>query len=418
MTEDIHYLMRIRLIIKANGSGDMGYLGYGGADSKFYIVNQLNDDMIISTNNTERMRITSGGIVSINGGLTTYHQVAIKSNSTNTYGGLAVYPTSGDRFINIQHTGAQGFIEVDYAGSSGFSDLGFRTGGSERMRITSGGSVGIGTTSPQSFTRLEVAGTAGAQTDAAQQVIITAPTTTVAHGAGLRFNAASGAKEAVGIVGVVNEASGNLGAMTFHTYGGGGNIPERMRISSVGNVFINSTSNQLPDNATPQLGILGATGTDAVSIKHLANGNNTFNLWQTGATAHNAIVFYKGDTQSSRGNINVTTSGTTYNSVSDYRLKENVVPVENGIDRLMQLKPSKFNWIETGNEAEGFIAHELQEIFPDAVTGEKDETYESTGNIKPQSVDYGRITPLLVKALQEQQTLIESLKSRIEILEQ
>jgi len=189
--------------------------------------------------------------------------------------------------------------------------------------------------------------------------------------------------------------SGASAYMQFYT-----NDSERMRISSAGNVFINSTSNQLPDNATPQLGILGATGTDAVSIKHLANGNNTFNLWQTGTTAHNAIVFYKGDTQASRGNINVTTSGTTYNSVSDYRLKENIVPVENGIDRLMQLKPSKFNWIETGNEAEGFIAHELQEIFPDAVTGEKDETYESTGNIKPQSVDYGRITPLLVKAIQ------------------
>jgi hypothetical protein len=109
------------------------------------------------------------------------------------------------------------------------------------MRITSGGLVGIGTTNPQSWTKLEIAGTAGAQIDAAQQVIISAPTTTVGHGAGLRFNAASGAKEAVGIVGMVNEASGNLGAMTFHTYGGGANIPERMRITSGGNVGIGTT---------------------------------------------------------------------------------------------------------------------------------------------------------------------------------
>ena len=68
---------------------------------------------------------------------------------------------------------------------------------------------------------------------------------------------------------------------------------------------------------------------------------------------------------------------------------------------------------ETGNEAEGFIAHELQEIFPDAVTGEKDETYESTGNIKPQSVDYGRITPLLVKAIQELKAQNDDLQSQI-----
>ena len=176
---------------------------------------------------------------------------------------------------------------------------------------------------------------------------------------------------------------------------------ERMRITSGGYVYINATSNPLPDNAQPQLGITGGSGTDAVNIKHTQNANNTLNIWQTGTTSHNAIAFYKGDTQTNRGLITVTTSGTTYNSVSDYRLKENIVPLENGLDRVLQLKPSKFNWIETGNETEGFIAHELQEYFPDAVTGEKDAVYSSTGNIKAQSVDYGRITPLLVKAIQE-----------------
>jgi hypothetical protein len=191
---------------------------------------------------------------------------------------------------------------------------------------------------------------------------------------------------------------------------------ESMRITSGGNVYINAESNPLPDNATPQLGIIAGASTDAISIKHTQNSNNTLNIWQTGTANHNAIAFYKGDTQANRGNIVVSTSGTSYNTVSDYRLKENVTPLENGLDRLMQLKPSKFNWIETGNESEGFIAHELQEYFPDAVTGEKDAMYSSTGNIKPQSVDYGRITPLLVKALQEQQCTICSQASTINIL--
>jgi hypothetical protein len=190
------------------------------------------------------------------------------------------------------------------------------------------------------------------------------------------------------------------------------NAAFRMRITSGGYVYMNTTTNPLPDNATPQLGIIGGAGTDAVNIKHTVNGNNTLNIWQTGTSSHNAIAFYKGDTQTSRGLITVTTSGTTYNSISDYRLKENITLIENGIDRVMQLKPSKFNWIETGEESEGFIAHELQEIFPDAVTGEKDAIYSSTGNIKPQSVDYGRITPLLVKAIQELKAEIEILKNR------
>jgi hypothetical protein len=183
-----------------------------------------------------------------------------------------------------------------------------------------------------------------------------------------------------------------------------------MRITSGGILYLNATSNPLPDNASPILGIIAGAATDAVNIKHTQNGNNTVNIWQTGTTEYSAIAFYKGDTQTNRGLITVTTSGTTYNSVSDYRLKENITPLENGLDRVLQLKPSKFNWIETGNETEGFIAHELQEYFPDAVTGEKDAVYSSTGNIKPQSVDYGRITPLLVKAIQELKAENDALK--------
>jgi hypothetical protein len=209
----------------------------------------------------------------------------------------------------------------------------------------------------------------------------------------------------------------DAGELRFYTAPAGDIVNERMRILSEGYVYINATTNPLPSNATPQLGILAGTNTDAVNLKHTQNGNNTLNIWQTGTTSHNAIAFYKGDSQTSRGLITVTTSGTTYNSVSDYRLKENITPLENGLDRVLQLKPSKFNWIETGNESEGFIAHELQEYFPDAVTGEKDAVYSSTGNIKPQSVDYGRITPLLVKAIQELKAENDALKTRIETLE-
>ena len=99
--------------------------------------------------------------------------------------------------------------------------------------------VGVGTSSPLAFTKLEVKGTAGTQTGANQQLVVSAPSATVGEGAGIRLNAAGAvgsAKEAVAILGVVNESSGNNGAMTFHVYDGGGNIPERMRIDSAGRV--------------------------------------------------------------------------------------------------------------------------------------------------------------------------------------
>ena len=96
--------------------------------------------------------------------------------------------------------------------------------------------VGIGTTSIDTWTKLKVAGTAGAQDVAKQALYVTSPTATANEGVGIRFSAASGSHEAVGIIGMVNNASGNAGSMVFHTYDGGGTIPERMRIDNTGRV--------------------------------------------------------------------------------------------------------------------------------------------------------------------------------------
>ena len=104
------------------------------------------------------------------------------------------------------------------------------------------GNVGIGVASLQPWARLQVAGTAGAQTEAKQALYVTSPSTTAGEGVGIRMSAASGSNEAVGIIGMVNNASGNSGSMTFHTYNAGGDIPERMRIDNVGNVGIGTDS--------------------------------------------------------------------------------------------------------------------------------------------------------------------------------
>ena len=116
-----------------------------------------------------------------------------------------------------------------------------------------------------------------------------------------------------------------------------------------------------------------------------------------------------------RGYISVDTSGTLFSTSSDYRLKNVIEPVQNGIERINKLKPVKFEWKETGKEEEGFIAHEVDEIFKDAVGGKKDAVNED-GSIDGQTMDYGRITPLLVKAIQEQQEKIEQLKTEIQTL--
>ena len=107
---------------------------------------------------------------------------------------------------------------------------------------SSADNVGVGATSLQSWAKLEVAGTAGAQTGAKQALYVRAPTTTANEGVGIRLSAASGSNEAVGIIGMVNNASGNSGSMTFHTYNGGADIPEAMRIDNTGKVGIGTTN--------------------------------------------------------------------------------------------------------------------------------------------------------------------------------
>ena len=97
---------------------------------------------------------------------------------------------------------------------------------------------------------------------------------------------------------------------------------------------------------------------------------------------------------------------------SDYRLKSNIRPMKEGIERVKQLKPVKFRWKGDIEESEGFLAHELQEAnWNVGVSGEKDGK-------EMQTVDYGRLTPLLVKAIQEQQETIEALEARLKAVEE
>ena len=125
-------------------------------------------------------------------------------------------------------------------------------------------------------------------------------------------------------------------------------------------------------------------------------------------------VFYRNSTNV--GNISVTTTATTYNSGSDYRLKENIEPMVGALDKVAQLNPVTFNWKADGSEGHGFIAHELQAVVPECVTGEKDAVNED-GTPKYQGIDPSKMVGILTAAIQEQQAIITDLKARIEVLE-
>jgi hypothetical protein len=200
---------------------------------------------------------------------------------------------------------------------------------------------------------------------------------------------------------------------------------ERMRIASSGNVSIGSTS-------SPQkLYVYGSHDTD--------NGLVKIHTSDTSAN-DDMIIFYDGNgTEGGSISLNASANTVAYNTSSDYRLKENETAITDGITRLKQLKPYRFNWKadKDGDKVDGFFAHEVSSIVPEAIFGTKDAMHPEilyTANdelpegkkigdvkeatrIKNQKIDQSKLVPLLTSALQEAITKIETLETKVKTLE-
>ena len=112
------------------------------------------------------------------------------------------------------------------------------------------------------------------------------------------------------------------------------------------------------------------------------------------------------------GTIQTSGSSTSYNTSSDYRLKENLVDISDGITRVKQLAPKRFNFIgDDSKTVDGFLAHEAQAVVPEAVTGTHNEV-DDDGNAVMQGIDQSKLVPLLTAALQEAIGKIETLESQ------
>jgi Chaperone of endosialidase len=118
------------------------------------------------------------------------------------------------------------------------------------------------------------------------------------------------------------------------------------------------------------------------------------------------------------GNIAVASANTcVYNTTSDYRLKENVAELTDGLEHVMQMRPVEFDWKADGHHARGFLAHELQNVVADAVTGKKDEIDAKTLEPKYQGVDLSFLVPDLVSAIQDLKSQLDAALQRINVLE-
>ena len=176
---------------------------------------------------------------------------------------------------------------------------------------------------------------------------------------------------------------------------------ERMRMLSDGQLIVAGTS----FNANGSV-CIGPIGTSSNGCTAVSASTSATNIWR----------FYNPNGQV--GGISISGSATTFATSSDYRLKENVNYTFDATTRLKQLKPARFNFKadDTNTLVDGFIAHEVSSVVPEAITGTKDAVDEN-GDAVYQGIDQSKLVPLLVKTIQEQQTVIEALETRITALE-
>ena len=216
------------------------------------------------------------------------------------------------------------------------------------------------------------------------------------------------------------------GRLSFFTTPDGSTSPsERMRITNGGTILIGRTSAGNTGNGHT------LRGTDSCIFSRDSDSGETVQISRN--TNDSVIVqFRAGDSGNATqiGHIDKSGSGVTYNSDSDYRKKENDVVISDGITKLKQLRPIRFNYKENPDKTfDGFFAHEVHPVVPEIVTGTKDAVvtqddidngdYQQSEKDDPkyQSMDYGRLTPLLTAALQEAIAEIETLKAKVAALE-
>jgi hypothetical protein len=191
--------------------------------------------------------------------------------------------------------------------------------------------------------------------------------------------------------------------MVFETTSSGStDDTERMRINHNGNITFGSFN--ASGGSVGVLFDIGG-GTSETEIQTSVNG--------TATRTHYKFINDNG----SVGTITTNGSSTAFNTSSDYRLKENVTDVTDGITRVKQLEPKQFNFIaDPDKTVDGFLAHEAQAVVPEAVTGTHNEV-DDDGNAVMQGIDQSKLVPLLTAALKESIAKIEALEARVTALE-
>jgi hypothetical protein len=368
--------------------------------------------MTMYTGGSERLRIDTSGNVGIGIAPAAWSGFkALQINSLTNFwnngaaGGASYYSN------NLYYNGSNRIYQTtgfasEYTMGSGIHTWSTASSGTagntvtlnESMRIASNGYVGIGTSGPAGI--LDVVGGGSASTGNWVYIKggnVGSSNPSIAAGVAFGQNFSSGNSE-TNLVWGQTIGSGQYLSISKWT---GSAVTEQVRVNSAGEFFIQCTGIDV-DRPNVAGGTLKQT-----------NGNTKVRVTGDGTAA---FQFYSptGGT-STVGAISANAASTTYATTSDYRLKEKIAPMTGALAKIALLKPVTYKWKSNGANGQGFIAHELQEVSPDCVTGEKDAVREDGVPIY-QGVDTSFLVATLTAAIQEQQALITQLQADVAAL--
>ena len=365
-------------------------IGQFDSSGNSVINNTANADLYFHTNNTRAISIKPTARVGIGTSFPSARFQVTETGGSGSNTNCALFSDSVSNTLGISNAnGVNTVFSQSLASTPLASDLAFATTTNaingtpiERMRITSGGNVGIGTTNPSSIFHVKSSGyislTLEGGTDA---------------GSGIKFN---GNVEYAQIFGEYE--SSNNGMLLFRTRGAG-TVGERMRITSGGWVGINTTTPV--DNLT----INGGVRTLGTAAGYFFNNRGLSNVYGFYATGGTIFVFNDGV-----GNIaSINTTSGVYVPLSDRNKKKDFEESTIGLDAILGLKPTLYRIKSDSNDAEkklGFVAQEVEEFIPQAFIRQEGEKEDFIG------LDYNSITAALVKAVQELKAEIDLLKQK------
>jgi hypothetical protein len=343
--------------------------------------------------------------------------------------------------VNI-NTGGVTRATVDSSGALDVpTDFPIKVNGSEKLRVDSSGRLLLGTSSTPS---------AGVQFDI-KRTDTTTYSASSNHVNGLKiFNDSNTDNGFAGIELAATDSDDYYGSVVLKAIATGtnysndfviqtrdsGNYGERMRITSNGKFYVGTTDGAFGNDAAQHAAIVNGTANEyTLSLRNTVDSSDGRTLLcAAGKSTGGRLIFFERADGTTVGSITHNGSATAFNTSSDYRLKENVTAISDGITRLKTLKPSKFNFIGNSKIVDGFLAHEVTAV-PEAITGTKDETQDilyteedtipsgkKVGDVKEtvpkyQGIDQSKLVPLLTAALQEAVAKIEVLETKVAALE-